>query len=311
MARTEGTLKLSSNIEPRAAAPLDARTVVPTLADLTASGAFPYPYVGMIVSVQSEGKAYMLKALDTTVSDNWQEVGSGSEYTGDGFIINATLDKDDWDSTTRQQTISFVGYDDGMSGVIGMSVDATDEEKAAYSAAAIDVVDRDGIDFTFECVRIPDMDLHVTLFIGGGTGDPTVFTGTMAQWEALTAAQRKQYNTAAILDDENPDTSGIIDNQVVGIENVSVVRANNTQTQQNICIVDMTLELLSTTSSWTKIATTNCSPYNGSEGRITAYSGSTTAPLGYARILSNGDILLYGSYSQNSLIVLIGSFFVN
>ena len=79
MARKEGTLKLSSNIEPRAAAPLDARTVVPTLADLTASGAFPYPYVGMIVSVQSEGKAYMLKALDTTVSDNWQEVGSGSQ----------------------------------------------------------------------------------------------------------------------------------------------------------------------------------------------------------------------------------------
>ena len=79
MSRREGTLKLSSNIEPRAAAPLDARTIVPTLADLTASGAFPYPYVGMIVSVQSEGKAYMLKALDTTVSDNWQEIGSGGE----------------------------------------------------------------------------------------------------------------------------------------------------------------------------------------------------------------------------------------
>lgn len=79
MSRKDGTLKLSSNIEPRAAAPLDARTVVPTLADLTASGAFPYPYVGMIVSVQSEGKAYMLNALDTTVSSNWIEIGSGGE----------------------------------------------------------------------------------------------------------------------------------------------------------------------------------------------------------------------------------------
>ena len=62
MSRREGTLKLSSNIEPRAAAPLDARTVVPTLADLTASGAFPYPYVGMIVSVQATGKVYSLAA---------------------------------------------------------------------------------------------------------------------------------------------------------------------------------------------------------------------------------------------------------
>lgn len=78
MARTKGTYSLSANIEPRAAAPLDARTVVPTLADLTASGAFPYPYVGMIVSVQSEGKAYILTAADTTSSSNWMPVGSGS-----------------------------------------------------------------------------------------------------------------------------------------------------------------------------------------------------------------------------------------
>lgn len=78
MARKEGSLKLSSNIEPRASAPLDARTIVPTLADLTVSGAFPYPYVGMIVSVQSEGKAYMLTASDTTVAANWKEIGSGN-----------------------------------------------------------------------------------------------------------------------------------------------------------------------------------------------------------------------------------------
>lgn len=77
MSRKQGTLKLSSNIEPRASAPLDARLVVPTLADLTTSGAFPYPYVGMIVSVQSEGKAYMLTVSDPTVSANWKEVGSG------------------------------------------------------------------------------------------------------------------------------------------------------------------------------------------------------------------------------------------
>lgn len=78
MSRKQGTLELSSNIEPTAAAPLDARTVVPTLADLTASGAFPYPYVGMIVSVQATGKVYTLTASDPTVLANWKELGSGA-----------------------------------------------------------------------------------------------------------------------------------------------------------------------------------------------------------------------------------------
>ena len=50
MARQKGTLGLSSNIEPSASAPLDARTVVPTLADLTTEGNFPYAYDGMLVS---------------------------------------------------------------------------------------------------------------------------------------------------------------------------------------------------------------------------------------------------------------------
>ena len=54
MARREGTLKLTSNFEPRVAAPLDARSKVATLAELTASGTFPYPYTGMEVYVTSE-----------------------------------------------------------------------------------------------------------------------------------------------------------------------------------------------------------------------------------------------------------------
>ena len=181
MARKEGSLKLSSNIEPRAAAPLDARTIVPTLADLTASGAFPYPYVGMIVSVQSEGKAYMLTAADTTSSSSWMPIGSES------FVITATLDKDDWDSETRQQTIDFSGYDENMIGVIGMPVDATDEEKAAYSAAAIDVVERDGTEFTFQCTRIPEIDLPVTLFVGAGGGASIVDAVTEGDMRAPTS----------------------------------------------------------------------------------------------------------------------------
>lgn len=81
MARSKGTMKISSNIEPRLGAPLDARMVVPTLADLTTSDNFPYPYVGMLVAVQATGKLYILKATPVTTSTNWAEVGSTTDLS--------------------------------------------------------------------------------------------------------------------------------------------------------------------------------------------------------------------------------------
>lgn len=77
MARQQGTYKLASNIEPRAAAPLDAREKVALKNDLTAVDTFPYPYEGMEVYVVEEKKKYVLIGDDPTVSENWQEVGSG------------------------------------------------------------------------------------------------------------------------------------------------------------------------------------------------------------------------------------------
>ena len=78
MARSKGTMKISSNIEPRLGAPLDARLVVPTLADLTTSGNFPYPYVGMLVSVQATKKLYMYNGGTITSSSSWNEVGGNT-----------------------------------------------------------------------------------------------------------------------------------------------------------------------------------------------------------------------------------------
>lgn len=77
MARTRGTYTLSANIEANAAAPLDARDRVATMDDLTASGSFPYPWIGMETYVVSVGKKYRLIADDPTVLANWEEVGSG------------------------------------------------------------------------------------------------------------------------------------------------------------------------------------------------------------------------------------------
>ena len=95
MARTNGTYSLSSNFELEAGAPLDARERVATKADLTASGTFPYPWVGMETYVVSEGKKYQLIGSDPTVLSNWVEIGhnvradwSESDSTAEDYILN-------------------------------------------------------------------------------------------------------------------------------------------------------------------------------------------------------------------------------
>lgn len=88
MARAKGMLNLSGNLEVNAQAPLDARTIVPTEADLTVANNFPYPYVGLEVYVTGTGKKFRLINLDTTQSSSWQEIGEGgggetySDFTG-------------------------------------------------------------------------------------------------------------------------------------------------------------------------------------------------------------------------------------
>lgn len=84
MARTKGSFSLGGTLEILADAPADARLQVKTLADLTASGSFPYKYIGMIVSVEAEEKAYMLIGSDPTDSDNWEEVGGGASLPPGG-----------------------------------------------------------------------------------------------------------------------------------------------------------------------------------------------------------------------------------
>lgn len=75
MARPKGTLQLSSNIEPRMAAPLDSRIVCEYKADLINPQSFPYCYEGMSVSVKSEKRMYMLIGSDPTVLANWVDMG--------------------------------------------------------------------------------------------------------------------------------------------------------------------------------------------------------------------------------------------
>lgn len=77
MARQKGTANFSGTLEVLAGGPIDARSVVPTLADLTVASNFPYAYVGLETYVVSENKKYRLIGADVTQSANWEEVGSG------------------------------------------------------------------------------------------------------------------------------------------------------------------------------------------------------------------------------------------
>lgn len=80
MGRTKGTYTLTSNIEPKVGAPLDARTIVKLLVDLTANNTFEYPYKGMKVFVEENNKSYTLVGSDPTISSNWTEDGSGGGH---------------------------------------------------------------------------------------------------------------------------------------------------------------------------------------------------------------------------------------
>ena len=111
MARQKGSANFAGTLEVLAGGPLDARTRVPVKADLTASGQFPYPYVGLECYVVAENKKYRLIADDPTDPDNWEEVGSGG--TGlpsggtQGQVLTKQSDTDgdaDWDDIPHDNT---------------------------------------------------------------------------------------------------------------------------------------------------------------------------------------------------------------
>jgi hypothetical protein len=90
MARNKGIFDFSNNFEVRARAPLDAKMLVETVADLVdptqwspnSSPSEEWTYVGMIVSVYddpapSNNGIYRLKDTDYTIPGNWEKLESG------------------------------------------------------------------------------------------------------------------------------------------------------------------------------------------------------------------------------------------
>ena len=81
MARQKGMLNLSGNLEPLAGAPLDSRSITPTVADLYIASNWPYKYIGMKTTVIATGDTYRLVNLDVTQESSWVKEGGESGQT--------------------------------------------------------------------------------------------------------------------------------------------------------------------------------------------------------------------------------------
>lgn len=92
MARNKGTFNFSANLEPKVQAPLDARTVVDTVAELTQAATWQdansdvWLYNGLVVSVAQTGELYMLiDKSNYTSAASWKRIDAG-ETEGKGVI---------------------------------------------------------------------------------------------------------------------------------------------------------------------------------------------------------------------------------
>jgi len=109
MSRNKGTFDFSANLEVRARAPLDPKTIVETKADLLnptiwqSNAGDEWTYPGMIVSVWNDttpnnNGIYRLKASDYTVDGNWENLGTSS--------LSTALSTEVYQRTSSDQSLS-------------------------------------------------------------------------------------------------------------------------------------------------------------------------------------------------------------
>jgi len=126
MAREKGLSAFSANFEAQIAAPIDARMIVATRADLIlattweASDELVYTYKGMIVSVHSDSTPannglYILTDEDYTNIDNWVKVQGNGGSVDWGNIGGTLSDQTDLQNelNAKQNTLVFdedLGY---------------------------------------------------------------------------------------------------------------------------------------------------------------------------------------------------------
>lgn len=117
MARQKGMLNLSGNLEPLAGAPLDSRSITPTVADLYIASNWPYKYIGMKTTVTDTGDTYRLVNLDVTQESSWVNESSG----GSGASSLSDLEDVDLINPEEGETLIYDGEGGWTNGPAGQT----------------------------------------------------------------------------------------------------------------------------------------------------------------------------------------------
>ena len=187
MARNKGTFNFSANLEPKVQAPLDARTVVDTVAELTQAATWQdtngdvWLFDGLVVSIAKTGELYMLtnKAAYTSAA-SWKRIdGGGAE--SDVYMVGdiSTL------TTSSQPT--------DIKGILGTPAAL----KAAVKAGKVIVVRSNGTDDTQNALYAVQVSYSSanTVAINGTFGVGYLYielTGTGDAWTSVNAAETKE-----------------------------------------------------------------------------------------------------------------------
>ena len=187
MARTKGTFNFSANLEPKVQAPLDARTVIDTAAELTQEATWQdtngdvWLFDGLVVSIAKTGELYMLtnKAAYTSPA-SWKRIDGGGAETGVYMVGDiSTL------TTSSQPT--------DIKDIVGTPAAL----KAAVKAGKVIVVRSNGTDDTQNALYAVQVSYSSgnTVAINGTFGVGYLYielTGTGDAWTSVNAAETKE-----------------------------------------------------------------------------------------------------------------------
>ena len=137
MARTKGIANFAVNFEPGGQTPLDARTLVATKADLTATGSFGANiYNGMIVSVVEDGTLWMLMNMSApTDIASWKQMNA-TDSSAEVEELKDQVDELSGNITTISGDVTTIKNEIGVSGdsPTGIYKEIADEVSRATAA---------------------------------------------------------------------------------------------------------------------------------------------------------------------------------
>ena len=200
MARSKGSANLAASLEVLAGAPLDARLVVGEKADLTASGTFPYSYVGMPVVCKADNKIYLLIGSDPTVLANWKEVGSDvdlSNYYTKAEVNNLVETAENG----RFEVVEQLPTEDIKTNVIYLVPKSSAGQDDGYD----EWINTDATTLGWEHIGTTDIDLtgYVQHYTTMPTADAT-YLGMIVQYVGATSTYTKGYWYECVSDGATP-----------------------------------------------------------------------------------------------------------